>query len=173
MSQTLVTLSVYRAQDSSVSQKVLASRPLTTLVSHMALAHSAGLCPAFRCSRRLFGHFKVHACELEVKLLPVGSLPECAGGFPEPLLCSLYSAAQVTSSYGNRGTAVGEDIRLWHAKMSRPTAAFANTHSSLWTKWGETWSWAAFDTNRNLLTKMVALGFHEADKIIRFQTNSV
>lgn len=33
--------------------------------------------------------------------------------------------------------------------------------------------WAAFDTNRNLLTKMVALGFYEADKILRFQTNSV
>lgn len=31
--------------------------------------------------------------------------------------------------------------------------------------------WAAFDTNRNLLTKMVALGFYEADKILRFQTN--
>lgn len=43
---------------------------------------------------------------------------------------------------------------------------------------GETWtehlaSWAAFGTNRNLLTKMVALGFHVADKFNGFQTNSV
>lgn len=33
--------------------------------------------------------------------------------------------------------------------------------------------WAAFDSNRNLLAKMAALSFDEADKIIRFQTNSV
>lgn len=31
-------------------------------------------------------------------MLPVGSLPERAGGFPESLLCSLYSAAQVARS---------------------------------------------------------------------------
>lgn len=32
-------------------------------------------------------------------MLPVGSLPERAGGFPESLLCSLYSAAQVARSH--------------------------------------------------------------------------
>lgn len=29
----------------------------------------------------------------------MGSLPECADGFPEPLLCSLYDAAQITGSH--------------------------------------------------------------------------
>lgn len=30
-----------------------------------------------------------------MKLLPLGSLPERADGFPEPLLCSLHEAAQI------------------------------------------------------------------------------
>lgn len=34
-----------------------------------------------------------------MKLLPVGSLPERADRFPEPLLCSLYDAAQITRSH--------------------------------------------------------------------------
>lgn len=34
-----------------------------------------------------------------MKLLPVGSLPECTDGFPEPLLCSFDDTAQVTRSH--------------------------------------------------------------------------
>lgn len=36
-----------------------------------------------------------------MKLLPVRRLPEGADSFPEPLLCSLYDAAQITGSYRN------------------------------------------------------------------------
>lgn len=57
----LVTLSVYGTEESSISKKVLASGQLTAFVSYVALAHSTGLCPVFRCSGRLFSHFEVHA----------------------------------------------------------------------------------------------------------------
>ena len=57
----LVILSVYGTEDSSVSKKVLVSRPLTAFVSYVALAHSTGPCPMFRRSGRLFSHFEVHA----------------------------------------------------------------------------------------------------------------
>lgn len=34
-----------------------------------------------------------------MKPLPVDSLPECAGSLPQPLLCSLYDATQITRSH--------------------------------------------------------------------------
>lgn len=109
----------------------------------MALAHSAGLYSVFRCSGRLFCHFKVHARELEVKLLPVGSLPECADGFPEPLLSSLYDAAQVTGSYGNERDSSGEGGQAaGYEDVQTPAAGPTNTRCSLWTEWGDTWGWA-------------------------------
>lgn len=76
-----------------------------------------------------------------------------------------------------RGTAVRErsGLSMWGCPTDcRPT----NTHSPLWTGWGRPRAghlagWTAFGSNRNLFTEMVALGFYEADKIIRLQTNSV
>lgn len=108
-----------------------------------------------------------------MKLLPVDSLSERADGFPEPLLGSLYNAAQVTRSYRNKRDSSAGEVRLQRVTTARSTAGPTNTPSSLWTEWGETWrghlaGWAAFDSNRNLWIKMVALGFYEAEKIIRF-----
>lgn len=154
---------------------MLANGPLTTLASDVALARSAGLCPAFRRSGGLPSHFEVRAGELEVELLPVGSLPECADRLPEPLLCALHHAAQITSSCRNERTAVrvlggGGATGCSQEDEQGPPVPCGQS--------GETWTghlagWAAFGTNGNLLTKMVALGFHEADKSNRFQTNSV
>lgn len=115
-----------------------------------------------------------------MQLLPVGSLPERANGLPEPLLSSLYDATEITRHCRNqrvqwRGVQAAARV-CW--TMSRPTAGPTNTHSPLQTAWerrgaGHLAGWAAFDSNRNLLAKMVALSFDEADKTIRFQTNSV
>lgn len=55
---------------------------LTTLVFLLTLPHSTGLLPLFGRSEGLFSHVEVHAQELQVKLLPVGSLLERADGFP-------------------------------------------------------------------------------------------
>lgn len=68
-------------------------------------------------------------------MLPVGCLPERTDSFPEPLLCPLYGATQVTRSYrnkrgssGGRGQAAAqEDVRTHKGPTS--------THGSLWTEW--------------------------------------
>lgn len=108
----MATLSVFGAQESSMSKNVPASRPLTTLVSSMVLAHCTGLYLAFRCLGRLLSHFEVHARELEVQLPPVGSLPERADGLPEPLLCSFYDATEITRRCRNQRECSGEEFRL-------------------------------------------------------------
>lgn len=170
MATLLVTLSLYGAQDNSVSRNGPASRSLTTLVSCMALARSTGRHSVFGCSGRLLCPFQVHARELQVKLLPVGSLPERADGLPEPLLCSLDAASQVTRSYrdkrdrrGGRGEAAAcKDVRTHCGTHQHPQ--FPVDRMGGGPGPGYLAGWAAFDSNRNLWTKMESLSFYETDK---------
>ena len=113
-----------------------------------------------------------------MKLLSVGSLPERADGLPEPLLCSLYGAAQITRSYRNKrdGSGGGHQVAACKGNQTNCRAChYPRLPVVSWERPGAEHlaGQAAFDTDRNLLANMVALGFHEIDKIIRFQTNSV
>lgn len=70
---------------------------------------------------------------------------------------------------GMRRTAVGKEVRLQDMRMSRhqlqdpPTPAVPCGQSGGTPGAGHLAGWAAFDSNRNLLTKTEALSFYGAD----------